>query len=136
MVNIEQIKNVCDELDGNCHACPFSKKDEQFSCPFLSEDPMDWGTDWIDIAYNNSPLRESSDCVSTKDLSLKKSACIFEAKSCLACGATAYFLKEVNTYRIHHCVECGLEFCSPMPTENEINWFYREYKDIRAVLRI
>ena len=53
MVTIEQIKNICDDLNGNCGACPFASKE---GCPFLSNDPMDWDTEYINKRYVNSPF--------------------------------------------------------------------------------
>jgi hypothetical protein len=53
MVNISQIRNICDTLDGNCHACPFGTS---WGCPFLSEDPMNWNINYINERFQNSPL--------------------------------------------------------------------------------
>lgn len=52
--------------------------------------------------------------------------------TCVICGETAYFLKSVNNYRIFHCGRCGLEFCNPMPSNNEREMFYQNYFDVRA----
>jgi hypothetical protein len=63
MVDIDQIKNICDDLDGNCGACPFGAKD---GCPFLSNDPFDWDTEYINKRYQNfiynkeNPMRKAN----------------------------------------------------------------------------
>ena len=51
MLTIEQVRNVCDELNGNCGACPFASKE---GCPFLSDDPMDWDVEYANKRYVNS----------------------------------------------------------------------------------
>lgn len=55
MVNIFQIKSVCDDLDGNCGACPFGTTE---GCPFLSNDPFDWDIEYINKRFENSPFNK------------------------------------------------------------------------------
>jgi predicted RNA-binding Zn-ribbon protein involved in translation (DUF1610 family) len=51
---------------------------------------------------------------------------------CIACKEPAYFLKKANSYNIFHCPQCGLQFCNPMPTREELDHYYQTYKDFRA----
>ncbi len=50
---------------------------------------------------------------------------------CVICGSQAFKFKEKNSYNICKCTACGLDFCSPMPTEKELGSFYgNHYRDI------
>ena len=50
---------------------------------------------------------------------------------CVLCGSQAFKFKEKNSYNICKCTACGLDFCSPMPTEKELGSFYgNHYRDI------
>jgi hypothetical protein len=57
MVNIQNIRDICDELDGNCSACPFGAKE---GCPFLSDDPMNWDVGYINKRHAHSPFNKNT----------------------------------------------------------------------------
>lgn len=48
-----------------------------------------------------------------------------------ACVAGAYALA-VGDYKISKCSNCGLEYTSPNPSDEELSLFYSQYSDIRA----
>lgn len=50
-VTIKEISEVCDSINGNCHACPFMTPE---GCPFLSDDPMNWDDEYLSRRYINS----------------------------------------------------------------------------------
>lgn len=56
-----------------------------------------------------------------------------KVKACpvCACAAGAYSLA-VGQYMISKCSNCGLEYTSPNPSDDELNLFYSHYADIRA----
>ena len=53
-------------------------------------------------------------------------------KKCIICESPIFFIQDLEKYKISKCTKCGLEFTNPMPTNNELNLFYKEYSDIRA----
>lgn len=57
-------------------------------------------------------------------------------QKCLICKESrGSYYQEVNSdldIKIYKCSNCGLEYTIPVPTDQEINDFYRNYKDIRA----
>lgn len=50
-VTIKEVSEVCDSINGNCHACPFMTPE---GCPFLSDDPMNWDDEYLSRRYINS----------------------------------------------------------------------------------
>ncbi|MFA5863278.1 MAG: class I SAM-dependent methyltransferase [Phycisphaerae bacterium] len=53
--------------------------------------------------------------------------------SCIVCASQAFHIKLVaGRWDIFKCGKCGLEFCSPMPTPEDLNRFYTNYSDPRA----
>lgn len=52
---------------------------------------------------------------------------------CIICAAPSgdYSIK-LDNYRIYKCVNCGLEYTWPIPSEDAIREFYSQYSDIRA----
>lgn len=52
---------------------------------------------------------------------------------CIVCAApSGRYSLEAGSYRICKCGNCGLEYTWPIPSEETIQEFYREYSDIRA----
>jgi hypothetical protein len=52
---------------------------------------------------------------------------------CVVCGEPSFRIKPIaGGWDIYKCVECGLEFCRPMPTGAEFDRFYANYSDPRA----
>jgi hypothetical protein len=53
---------------------------------------------------------------------------------CILCGSAKIFQLKLlnNTYSVLRCIDCDLEFCDPMPTDNVISQFYSSYSDFRA----
>ena len=49
--------------------------------------------------------------------------------NCIACGNESFHIKTVNWHPIRKCVDCLLEFCWPMPTEDALAKFYAGYRD-------
>lgn len=47
------------------------------------------------------------------------------------CSSGAYSVA-VGSYRVTKCQNCGLEYTTPSPTDEDLNRFYCEYVDIRA----
>jgi hypothetical protein len=56
---------------------------------------------------------------------------------CLICSRESYKFKEKNGFSICKCSDCGLDFLSPMPTNQELFDFYTQgYNDIRQQKKI
>ena len=56
---------------------------------------------------------------------------------CLICGHESYKFKEKNGFDICKCSECGLDFLSPMPTDQELyNFYTQDYHDIRQQKKV
>ena len=52
---------------------------------------------------------------------------------CIACGACSYLVKRIdNGWDIYKCANCRLEFCRPMPDQDELDKYYNNYTDPRA----
>lgn len=53
-------------------------------------------------------------------------------RGCIVCEGDSFRLKEVNSYTIWRCGDCGLEFVHPMPSARLLKRFYKNYSDPRA----
>lgn len=52
---------------------------------------------------------------------------------CLVCGSISFCIKPIpKGWDIFKCGVCRLEFCDPMPSEEEFGDFYTDYSDPRA----
>ena len=55
---------------------------------------------------------------------------------CLVCYEEGIIIKSFENFKIYKCNHCGLEFVNPMPSKEELNKFYANYKNFRAQKRI
>jgi transcription elongation factor Elf1 len=52
-----------------------------------------------------------------------------------SCCTGAYY-REVNEYKIFKCYSCGLEYTLPVPSDEELYNYYKDYKDMNTDTRI
>ena len=55
---------------------------------------------------------------------------------CVVCDGKGMRIQTRGKYGVYRCKTCGLEFVNPMPNDEELNEFYLNYSDPRAIERI
>jgi SAM-dependent methyltransferase len=56
---------------------------------------------------------------------------------CPVCQFPAsYYAIAAKTYKIYKCAKCGLEHTHPVPTEQQLREFYKDYTDVRADTKV